>query len=249
MVRVLCGGGVRPPTTARKPAGAKPAWPAGFKRPAQTPFAGQTSRPSADGASSPEEYALLRQRIDAILRSAECRAMNFTIGPYLVTGNGYTTVAGAIAAGTITLAIAEAAGYEASYTPATRTFTLPRVDYGTRRTERAAIVHEATHAMIDIYWGMNSDNGSSLAAPVEEPIAYIAQSVFRELSERAGSSSTGPAVSHPTGEIERQATLIGARIALELIHTKNRLLTPMPRVEQHELSLLARAISVHPEYQ
>ena len=204
---------------------------------------------SNNGMSTPEEYGLLKQRIDAILRSAECRAMNFAVGPYLVTGLGYATVARAIAAGTISIAVSTASGYEASYNATARRLTLPNIDYGTRRSERGTIVHEATHALIDIHWGNNAANGSNLASPVEEPIAYIAESVFRELNEHTGFSQMGPPESHPAGEIQRQAALIGARIALELMNSKNRLLRPMPRVELSELNLVAHAVSVHPEYQ
>lgn len=252
MGRSNCEGDDGTPPSApalRKPAATAPRPLPARKPPVPTPFAAATSRSSANALSSPAEHALLIQRITAILRSSECSLMNFMIGPYLVTGLGYATVARAIAAGTIAIAVGEASGHEASYSPATRTLTLPRVNYGTFRGERGSIVHEATHAMIDIHWGANAANGSDLTAPVEEPIAYIAESVFRELNERSGFSAMGPAQSHPAGEIQRQAALIGTRIALELIHSKNRLLKPMPRVDQAELNLVSRAVAAHPEYQ
>lgn len=240
------GAGKTVKTAVRKPSIPMPK--PGPKPPTPTIFPGRTSRASAADVSSTAEYLLLKQRIDAILRSRECAMMQFAIGPYVVSGRGYAKVADAIASDTIKINIEAAAGHEASYNPGSRMLTLPRVDYGTARNERGSIVHEATHAIVDVYWGLNEASGTGLRSPQEEPIAYIAASVFNELNVRDAVSSMGPPQSHPDGEIQRQAALIGARVALELLNSKNALLKVMPRVDITELNLVSHAVATHPEY-
>lgn len=224
-------------TPAPKPGQAKP-----------TVFAGQQSKPGNDTESSPQEYAALKTRILDVLRSPECRMISFAAGRFIVSGRGYAVVADAVDKGVIKIAIGAHAGYEASYTPATRTFEFPHLNYGVKRTERASIVHEATHAVIDIYWKMNAANGTALASADEEPIAYLAGSVFYELNVRGGASFMGPMASSSTGAIERQADLIAGRIALDLLNSNNRLLVAIPQVTPKELSVLSHYIATHPEY-
>ena len=231
----------RRPTAAKRPSNAGPAKPSYFP--------GGQSKASVDLESTPQEFEALKKRILAILRSSECAMMNFAAGRVLVTGRGYAAVADAIETGKIAVTLASAAGYEASYAPTTRTLQFPKIGYGVLRKERGSIVHEATHALIDIYLNMNLGSGEALSSSDEEPVCYIAECVFYALNVRESATQMETPQSGHVLAMRRQAELIGNRIALDILNNRNRLLKVPPQASLADLGLLSHLIATHPEYQ
>ncbi|MBL9012255.1 MAG: hypothetical protein JNL56_13855 [Alphaproteobacteria bacterium] len=231
----------------RRPAAAKPPANSGPAKPSY--FPGGQSKAGFELESTPQEFEALKKRIVAILRSSECAMMNFAVGRVMVTGRGYAAVADAVETGKIAVTLATAAGYEASYSPSTRTFQFPKIGYGVLRKERGSIVHEATHALIDIYLNMNPGSGEALSSSDEEPVCYIAECVFYALNVRESATQMETPESAHVLAMRRQAELIGNRIALDILNNRSRLLKVPPQANLADLGLLSHLIATHPEYQ
>jgi hypothetical protein len=134
--------------------------------------------------------SLLIGSISKVLTSLPAMKMKFWAHKMHITGGGYQMVMVYIAQGWIKprlvrIASQIAAGAEAEYKPDSHTLWFRRDTYGTRPDERAAIVHECTHALRDIMAGSafakDGLYGSSIGGQLHfdnEAAAYIAGSLF-----------------------------------------------------------------------
>ena len=134
--------------------------------------------------------ALLIGSLSKVLTSLPAMRMKFWAHKMHITGGGYQMVMVYIARGWIKprlvrLASQIADGAEAEYKPDSHTLWFRRDTYGTRPDERAAIIHECTHALRDIMAGSafakDGLYGSSIGGQQHfdnEAAAYIAGSLF-----------------------------------------------------------------------
>ena len=115
--------------------------------------------------------------IVALLRSAAVQKISFVAEAVRVTPQGYQQVADALADGTI--AISERAtlphDFSAGYVPARNLLLIkPTLDLANVRV-RALVVHEMTHAQIDL---MRLPVSRGLHRTEGEGVAYIAQALY-----------------------------------------------------------------------
>jgi hypothetical protein len=139
--------------------------------------------------SKAEEY--LKSRVILILRSAACLNIQFTIVGSTVMGYGYGSVADMIEQSDIAIKVGDTGGYRVRYVhqPDLRpslTFSSDDPTFPSSPSGRAAIVHEATHAVID-----SIRKGGAIPGGDDEVAAYLAQAIY---SLNAGDvlNQTGP---------------------------------------------------------
>jgi len=127
--------------------------------------------------SKAEEY--LKSRVVLILRSTACLNIQFTIVGSTVMGYGYASLADMIEQGDIDVGVGDAGGFGVRYAhqrdfiPAL-TFDSDDPMFATTPSGRAAIVHEATHAVIDCgRRGVASASGGD-----DEIAAYLARTIY-----------------------------------------------------------------------
>jgi hypothetical protein len=182
------------------------------------------------------QIAQLRQRIVNILNSDPVQKINFSFRKVRVSGSDYSYVALAMVGkhSSVKYDFAVAAGAEATYDPATNTFSFPHPGYGASSAiERVAIVHECTHAVIDA-------KRSSLGQIPEldnEIAAYIASGLFN-VFDGAKFAPTGAGVN-------AAAHTLATRMAKN-ISTWNY--TGAYSVDNSDVAPLSAAIVGHPVY-
>lgn len=121
--------------------------------------------------SSSEEQQL-RQRIFDICSSENCDSISFNIEGTNITGVGLRSVAKLVTSDRIHIKIKKQdkdAG--ASYDPKENKFSFPTVNFGLSLFEKSLIVHECTHALIDV-------NKSKTLTIIDELCAYTAQFTY-----------------------------------------------------------------------
>ena len=134
--------------------------------------------------------SLLIGSVSKVLTSLPAMKMKFWAHKMHITGGGYQMVMVYIAQGWIKPRLVRIAsqitdGAEAEYKPDSHTLWFRRDTYGTRPEERAAIIHECTHALRDIMAGSafakDGMYGSNIGGQLRfdnEAAAYIAGSLF-----------------------------------------------------------------------
>lgn len=111
----------------------------------------------------------------SVLRDPRTSLIDFHLAHFHVSGAGYELVAGAIEAGKITVEVGESTEW-AAYSFADNTLYTRRSPI-LNNAEQALIVHECTHALLDLKNAWKFTDLSSEAA------AYLAQTVFRYLGQ------------------------------------------------------------------
>jgi hypothetical protein len=114
--------------------------------------------------ASEKELKQLRLRVGHVLKSPECLEIRFKMGDILIQRFMYTYIAQAIMDDTVHLDIDDGNGYDHEC----NTITYDSLDVGP-----AAIVHEATHALI------NATNvGKTITKGMHEAAAYLAEALW-----------------------------------------------------------------------
>jgi hypothetical protein len=124
-----------------------------------------------------------------VLTNEAIMRVNFELSGLLVTGMRYQKVVSAIAAGKITCEVGVTpdpnlpAGSvtECLYEPAHHRMSFPNEQYGlSSGREKFNIVHEATHALFDCYYG--TAGGKQILAIDDECVAWLAEALFSRIS-------------------------------------------------------------------
>ncbi len=138
-------------------------------------------------STTPAQREMLRQRFANLLMSGEVARINFRYGHFHLRPGGYVVIAMSLATRDIhhpgqvdqrrpmdvqVETIPPQA--DALYRSRTNTIAVPTIDYGQTPAHRAAVVHEATHAIFDY-------NRVRLTAFEEEACAYIADAMYRQM--------------------------------------------------------------------
>ena len=127
--------------------------------------------------SKAEDY--LKSRVVLILRSTACLSIQFNMVGATVMGHCYASVADMVEHGDIDVGVGNAGGFRVRYAHQpdfipTLTFDSEDPMFPTTPSGRAAIVHEATHAVID-----RGRRGSANAGGGDDEVAaYLAQTIY-----------------------------------------------------------------------
>lgn len=124
----------------------------------------------------------LKTNVVETLVSTPVKWINFTFANRLISPMGYYYIASMVSSGTIKCAVNAGMGHTASYDVKNNTITANDSSYGeTYFDEKALLVHECTHAILDIFYkGRDMNGGASAGITVleDETIAYIAQGMY-----------------------------------------------------------------------
>jgi hypothetical protein len=124
-----------------------------------------------------------------VLTNEAIMRVNFELSGVLVTGVRYQAVVRAIAAGKITCEVGVTpdpnlpAGSvaECLYEPQNHRMSFPNEQYGlSSGREKFNIVHEATHALFDCFYGHTG--GRQILAIEDESVAWLAEGLFSRIS-------------------------------------------------------------------
>ncbi|WP_128565740.1 hypothetical protein [Methylobacterium crusticola] len=133
----------------------------------------------------------LRSRVGKIITSDEAQRINFTLDGVHIDGSGFYYVALALlpkgkAAGGIDFVVKQMGpGFGAQYDPRKNNFEFPNENYGLDDDERALIVHESTHALIDA-------RRRTTSMIVSEMCAYISQACYYDALGQSLRDSSDP---------------------------------------------------------
>jgi predicted ribosomally synthesized peptide with SipW-like signal peptide len=186
------------------------------------------------------ELAALRERFAQILTGGQCARIAFHYGNVHIRGGGYCVIGMSLGTAPahphgrgehrrMSVRVARLREHHgAEYRSRTNEIVVPRADYGVPLTERMAIVHEATHAVLDYY-------RTRLSAVDEEAVAYIACAMYIAMENR-----DYPAVS----EVGR----ISMEIARGLTGATATLASWTDTVTQEQQDRLTQAIRESPAY-
>lgn len=127
--------------------------------------------------SKAEDY--LKSRVVLILRSTACLSIQFNMVGSTVMGHRYASVADMVEQGDIDVGVGDTGGFRVRYAHQsdfipTLTFDSEDPMFPTTPSGRAAIVHEATHAVIDDRRRGVANAGSG----DDEVAAYLAQTIY-----------------------------------------------------------------------
>ena len=115
----------------------------------------------------------LKRKIIQILTSRKINYIDFNFDGFSITPYDYSSIAQKINDNKIHIEIkSNDKNIRATYRPFSNTIGLRSTDYGNNPQEETTIVHEATHAIVD----MKRSNISWIA---DETIAYTADAIFR----------------------------------------------------------------------
>jgi hypothetical protein len=142
-------------------------------------------------STTPEQRETMRQRFSELLMSGEVARIRFRYGAFQLRPGGYTVIGMSLATRSIHAPGESAARRPmnvrvetmpphagAMYLAGGNIIAVPRVNYGTSPNERAAVVHESTHAIFDY-------NRVRLSAFEEEGCAYIADAMYQQMTGEA----------------------------------------------------------------
>lgn len=132
----------------------------------------------AEPKETPAEKAL-RQRIVGIIVSDECQKLNFMYKGVSIDGSTYFYIALSLTGPNFTgkairvKVVKQKEGVEASYNIQKNIIKVPENNYGVTASQKMAIVHEVTHAILDA-------RGKKYAFPrlENEMLAYIAGAMY-----------------------------------------------------------------------
>ena len=115
---------------------------------------------------------VVRDRVVSVLTSPTTRYIDFTFSKWTFNAASFARVAHTIAVGNVSVSVAGNMhpGAEANYDPDSDTITLPNANYGTTVFGQAGILHECTHAFVDMENRKHSMDSASEAAGY---IAYL----------------------------------------------------------------------------
>jgi hypothetical protein len=190
--------------------------------------------------------ALLISPVSKVLLSLPAQRIDFWAHGMHVSGGGYGMVWAYIAQGWIKLRQVRLASQitgdaEAEYDPGTHTLWFRRDTYGRAPDERAAILHECTHALRDIMASpvFNKDGlyGSRIAGQLHfdnEAAAYIAASLFYLYDN---------GVEWPVGEGDMADVYLAANAIARALKDKDG-----ARVEENDFTDLNAKIALAPAY-
>lgn len=124
----------------------------------------------------------LQKNVVETLVSTPIKWINFSFANRLISPVGYYYIASMVSGGSIKCAVDAGMGHTASYDVKNNTITANDGSYGeTYFDEKALLVHECTHAILDIFYkGRDMNGGASAGITVleDETIAYIAQGMY-----------------------------------------------------------------------
>lgn len=144
-----------------------------------------------DCTTKGQKMSLRSNTLDALCLP-QTRAINFMYNSRLISPVGYAIVAAMVNDGRIAFAVDGNFTDMATYDPTTDTITARDNSFGEFLDEKAVLIHECTHAMLDAYMGRRSESGGSATMTVleDETAAYIAGAIFSiETNLTAGLSS------------------------------------------------------------
>lgn len=118
----------------------------------------------------------LRKNIVETLVSTPVRWINFTFANRLISPMGYYYVASMVSNDTIKCAVDSSLSHIAMYDATNNKITASDGSYGeTYFDEKSLLVHECTHAILDIFY---SGAAKGITVLEDETIAYLAQAMF-----------------------------------------------------------------------
>lgn len=168
-----------------------------------------------------------RKQFAVVLGYQAIQKISFTFDGITVSPSDYARISRAIVSGKINIAIDKKLGGDragASYRHKKNLISVPFLPYGIYPKEKVTIVHECTHAILD----MHRIRTTSLK---DEVVAYVADSIFHLA---AGFEFTTKSRIHP----------ISVAIARDMLSTGRRNL----RVGDPDIAILATAIINNPTY-
>ena len=142
---------------------------------------------------------VLAKTVADILRDATIQKVRFVLSGLWVFGFRYERVLDAVQKGNISCEVGVPpnqhlpAGYAAKcrYDPDTHRLLFPRENYGlSPGTETFDIVHEATHASFDYFYGRRG--GFYVSAIEDEAAAFLAQAIYSRISPKLWSGVIFP---------------------------------------------------------
>jgi hypothetical protein len=182
-------------------------------------MAGAKAGSKTDAGASPNEpetNEALKTTVTGILNRPCLAKINFSLNGLLVTGARLAVVARAVNEAQIRCIVVSAftaAGQpakgnviEAHYDTDTHAMQFERQNYGvTSISERATIVHEATHAMFDLC--APADNATQLSID-DEAAAALAAALYVRLCENGHTGGFGMEIDGPEGQALKLADVI-----------------------------------------
>lgn len=124
----------------------------------------------------------LQKNIVETLVSTPVRWINFTFANRLISPMGYYYIASMVSNGTIKCGVDSSLNNVAMYDATNNKIIASDNSYGeTYFDEKSLLVHECTHAILDIFYNgrdMNNKAAASLTVLEDETIAYIAQAIY-----------------------------------------------------------------------
>ncbi len=122
----------------------------------------------------------LKSNVLSTLCMPELRAVNFMYNGRLIAPISWAFVAVMVNDGRIACGVDAAMTDKATYDPQTDTITARDNSYGEYLDEKSVLVHECTHALLDVYNGARSEDGGSATMTVlqDETTAYLAGAIF-----------------------------------------------------------------------
>lgn len=192
--------------------------------------------------TTPAQREALRQRFADLLLGAEVSRIRFRYGAFELRPGGYVVIAASLATRGATVSAEHADrrpmnvrvermpdGVGAMYRARTNTIAVPSTDYGQSVAQRAAVVHESTHAIFDY-------NRVRLSALEEEACAYIAGAMYRIML-------------HDVLGVAASAHFVAAQQIAEGLVAPHRLMRPYTdEVTTAQMQTLTAAIRASPTY-
>ena len=124
----------------------------------------------------------LKKNVVETLVSAPVKWINFTFANRMVSPIGYYYVASLVSNGTISCGVNSSLSNTAMYDPNNNKIIASDQSYGeTYFDEKALLVHESTHAILDVFYSgrdMNNKKSGGITVLQDETIAYLAQAMY-----------------------------------------------------------------------
>jgi hypothetical protein len=124
----------------------------------------------------------LKKNVIEALVSTPVRWINFTFANRMVSPILYYHLASLVDNNTVKCAVDSSLSNTATYNAATNTITASDGSYGeTYFDEKALLIHECTHAILDCFYNgrdMNNAKAAGISVLADETIAYIAQAIY-----------------------------------------------------------------------
>jgi hypothetical protein len=192
--------------------------------------------------TTPAQRETLRQRMAELLASGDVARIRFRYGRFTLRPGGYTVIATSLLTRTIhhegerrtrrpmDVRVERMPRHVgALYEARSNTIVVPSVDFGQTDADRAALVHEATHAIFDY-------ERVPLTAFEEEACAYIADAMYQRITYQ----------SLPTGSsaIRQEAW----RIAQDLVAPHRLMAAWSDEVSAADMRTLIATIRTSPTY-